>query len=677
MISNVIGRVKNTTLPKSQALLPLFEAIVNSIDAIESEVADSNNGEICIQIIREQKAMGFPIESPDSVDDHIRGLITGFEIIDNGAGFTDQNFDSFNTADSQQKEERGGKGVGRFLWLKAFEKVEVESVFLTDGQKAKRKFTFSLASRDGVSNSIVIDAPNEKQETHIRLLGLRNEFQKILPQSAEKISQRIVEHCLEYFYLARMPRIKVVDVDENIEIDLDSTYGSLVAEKAVKTIDIKGQKFDLTNFLLHARTDLKHHISYCANRRVVITEKIGDKIPNLPSALRHEDEGDELVYAGYVSSDYLDGIVNAERTAFNAINGEGFILPGEVTWNEIQTAIYKESAEALKIFTDKVKVQKEERIRKFVNDNAPEYRYILKNYSEKLAGISPDVSDIGLETLLHEIHQGIASALKREADEFIKQDSDNYSDNERDKVRIHLLESLNDVGKANLAKYIIHRKVMLTFLEKALKRRSTGKYALEEEIHNIIFPMKSTTDDITYEDHNLWIIDEKLAYHYYLSSDIPFKQVKAIESNSESRPDLLIFNKPLAVVGEEAPFSSIVIFEFKRPMRDDYSENGNPIQQVLHYVDEIKQGNCLDKDGRQINVPGSTPFYCYIVGDLTKTLKDQAKYAGLRLTPDACGYFGYNDEIGAYVEIIDLEKLIRDAKKRNKILFDKLGLPNN
>ena len=148
-------------------------------------------------------------------------------------------------------------------------------------------------------------------------------------------------------------------------------------------------------------------------------------------------------------------------------------------------------------------------------------------------------------------------------------------------ISMRLMESINDVGKANLAKYIVHRKVLITLLEKSLKRRDTGMYPIEE-IHKIIFPLKNTSDDITYEDHNLWIIDERLAYHNYLSSDIPLKQVKKITSKSDLRPDSLMFNTPIALVGEEAPYSSIVIFEFKRPMRNDYS--GGKTQLHKYYI---------------------------------------------------------------------------------------------
>ena len=56
--------------------------------------------------------------------------IIGFKIIDNGIGFNDANLKSFETLDSDHKAVKGCRGVGRLLWLKAFQKVYVDSVYV-------------------------------------------------------------------------------------------------------------------------------------------------------------------------------------------------------------------------------------------------------------------------------------------------------------------------------------------------------------------------------------------------------------------------------------------------------------------------------------------------------------------------------------------------------------------
>jgi hypothetical protein len=105
------------------------------------------------------------------------------------------------------------------------------------------------------------------------------------------------------------------------------------------------------------------------------------------------------------------------------------------------------------------------------------------------------------------------------------------------------IERENELGKSSLAQYVAHRKVILEFLEKSLQSNpETGKYPLEEIIHKIIYPMRTTSDDVPYEQQNLWIIDERLSYHGFLASDMPLDTVKVLANPSESRPDIMIFD---------------------------------------------------------------------------------------------------------------------------------------
>ena len=135
-MTNLPGRIRNTNLPKSHALLPLFEAVVNSIHAIEDAQLPLREGEIRIEVLREDcKHLSLDAELPERE-------ITGFRIVDNGVGFTDTNMSSFNTLDSEYKQVRGGKGIGRLLWLKAFRCVSVESVFENSDARYLRSFIF-------------------------------------------------------------------------------------------------------------------------------------------------------------------------------------------------------------------------------------------------------------------------------------------------------------------------------------------------------------------------------------------------------------------------------------------------------------------------------------------------------------------------------------------------------
>lgn len=143
---------------------------------------------------------------------------------------------------------------------------------------------------------------------------------------------------------------------------------------------------------------------------------------------------------------------------------------------------------------------------------------------------------------------------------------------------------------------------------------------------------------------------------------------------SAERPDVIVFNHPFAFVEGESPYSSIVVIEFKRPMRDDYDDNENPISQVFGYIEKIQSGKVRDKDGRPIPSLLNMPFYAYIICDLTPKIQEFSKFYGLTSTPDQLGYFDFNKNFNAYIEIISFDKLIADAKNRNRVLFDKLQL---
>jgi len=674
MESNVIGRVKNTHLPKSHSLLPLFEAIINSIDAIEERFADPRQGRIDIYISRLPSLLSSDELPPDQ---RSKDPISGFRITDNGIGFTEKNFRAFNEADSLNKASKGGKGVGRFIWLKAFSSVRIQSTFEDDASYYTRSFTFSLKIPDGIGNHTKESVSNNQPiETIVELEGFLPGYESTSPKSASTIAQRIVEHCLSYFLLGNMPEIYLNDSDEE-QIDLWEVYGNLVEDKRREEFEIDGRRFELIHFQLQAYGDIRHHICFCANKRVVRTEMLNSRdIPNLPATIT--DNENTFVYAGYLLSDYLDENVNQYRTDFDLAQ-EDELPYKKLSYQDIFSETIKFSTNFLEPFTEVIRERKNQQITQYVYEQAPQYRHIIKNHPERLDEIPADLSESKLDSQLYEINRDIEQELRTNGQKLISAEvnpQDEKTTQEYFALFNRWWEEYNEIGKANLAKYILHRRIILELLEKALNIQDTGKYSKEEVIHRIIFPLRETSDDLLYEQHNLWVLDEKLAYHHYLASDIPLRKQDILISDSTLRPDVLVFyNNSFAVVDDEAPYNSgIVIFEFKRPMRDDYEGQENPITQVYNYITEIGLGKTRTKDGRLINVSQRTPFYCYIVCDITPTLKRQAENYGLKLTPDNLGYIGFNPNLGAYVEIIGFEKLLIDAKRRNRILFDKLNL---
>jgi len=86
--TSLTGKIRNLHHFKSEALLPLFEAVVNSIQAIE-EAGSIGQGVITVRIKRDSSQTDFTFDNDDSLPP-----IIGFEIEDNGIGFNDKNYNN-------------------------------------------------------------------------------------------------------------------------------------------------------------------------------------------------------------------------------------------------------------------------------------------------------------------------------------------------------------------------------------------------------------------------------------------------------------------------------------------------------------------------------------------------------------------------------------------------------
>lgn len=117
-----------------------------------------------------------------------------------------------------------------------------------------------------------------------------------------------------------------------------------------------------------------------------------------------------------------------------------------------------------------------------------------------------------------------------------------------------------------------------------------------------------------------------------------------------------------------------MVVEFKRPQRDDYTDNDNPLQQVLDQIRDIRTGQFKNDQGRPISTANDRiPAFAYIICDITPALKQVLVDRDAKATPDGLSYYGYHVNHGVYYEVIDYGRLLTDAKRRNKVFFDKLN----
>jgi hypothetical protein len=145
----------------------------------------------------------------------------------------------------------------------------------------------------------------------------------------------------------------------------------------------------------------------------------------------------------------------------------------------------------------------------------------------------------------------------------------------------------------------------------------------------------------------------------------------------KDRPDLAFFYDACVAWRERENCDTVVLVEFKKPMRDDYTNGRDPVQQVLHYVKRLRDEEGVnDIKGKAIRgINAGTAFHCYVVVDVTPTL-DASIIGRFTRTPDGQGYFGYSQNPPAWVEIVPYGKLLNDARIRNTIFFKTLGITN-
>lgn len=274
-------------------------------------------------------------------------------------------------------------------------------------------------------------------------------------------------------------------------------------------------------------------------------------------------------------------------------------------------------------------------------------------------------------SMLYQLDRDFDIITKKQGQELVEELKNDVTqlDEYKSKFEEHVAR-ISDENKSILAKYVAHRKSIIDLFEVGMYKQSDGKYVREEFMHNLIYPMRTTSDVIDYEQHNLWLVDERLAYFFFASSDIPFNN-----DRNEDRTDLMLLDNSVALLeskNDGTAYDTVVLFELKRPMRDDLVSD-NPVDQIMKYMLKIQGNKVTDKNGRIIRTDDHTKFYLYVVCDAIEKYRETLKKMyWFDETIDRLGMYKMKDNM--YIEILTYDKIINDAKKRNKILFDKLGI---
>lgn len=665
-----IDRIVRDIKIRSTVLTPIIEAVCNSIDAIGDNRTD---GAINIVVKRDGQT-SFDMEGSQS-----KGDIIAVDIIDNGEGFNSINRDSFDTFRSGLKMNKGGKGFGRFMYLKYFNRVTIESVYRCDEGFRKRTFVF------GHSNEIIeqetdklIEGEDITTGTTLHLSSIKSrEFDK----GIDVIARKLVERLLVFFATGgnHTPTIKIMEEDgsENIVLNQYVESNSGICQIGeTKSINIQGKtqsfSFSVKVYKIFFSA-ITNKICLTANMREVTENSLHTYVPEFKETMFEiTKDGQQKNYTVkvYVQGEYLDDNVTTERDGFYF--GKEEDLLSELS----ERAIYKEAAAIAKeYFSLAIKERFEEKKKKvehYVFSSAPWNKTMLNDVD--MESIPVGITDFDLEMLFQkrkfEKEQQARIAINKLISKSDEQQEEKTDDMEEEIKSI--LALVTEGQKNDLAHYVCQRKRVIDLYDELRKRMDNGKAHKESELHNLFFPMIKNDREVDYESNNLWLLDERFNFTQYIASD------KVISKEDHKEPDIALFYEEMMFYrnGDNVITSPIAIVEFKRPKRKNYPDAENPITQALRYAKKILDGKYEMPEGlEKIDVDKTrTPVYIYIVCDIEERIIEFANLYQLSISPDGEGYFGYNNSYNAYIEIKSFKKVVSDAKMRNQIFFKKLGL---
>lgn len=646
---------------------PIVELIVNAIQAIR--VTRPLGGKVNITVLRSsQSELGEQLSAVD-----------GFVVEDDGIGFDKRNRDSFDTLYSDLKATDGGKGFGRFTCLKYFDKLQVDSVFADGESLMCRRFTMGKDA-DIITDEKVAPASRTTTGSIITISGIRSvKFQE---KGLDIIARALVERLLPYFIdpSSECPRIVIKDNADGRQLVLNDYLSSdageiieLPIEKS--TIELPGvesaETFSVRVFKLYAPKTAKSKVSLVAHRREVTDTTLQTYIPEFASEFYDKFRSERVqrernfIIKAYVFGPYLDQNVSLERGTFN-FQKDSDLMYG-ISQSQIEAAAAELAQQAVGAEISERKQRKDARIREYVEGEAPWHSTLVANVDFSNLPMNP--TDEAIESHL----QASKFKMEQNARAAVRELLRNENPDELNDKAGKLVELISQTNKNDLIHYVSLRKCVIDLFAKALEKDEGGRYKSEGAVHDIIVPRKTDSDELDYDNHSLWMLDERLNFATYASSDKASRKGRGAD-----RTDVTIFNRPVVFRGDNEPSNPVTIFEFKKPQRDDFtnpSSKEDPVEQIQRYVTHIQDGKCTLPNGRIIRVTDNTPFYGYVVCDLTPKVKEWLRRVkDFTEMPDGLGWFRWYGNIRLYIEVLSFDKILADATMRNKIFFKKLGI---
>ena len=527
-MSNVnIRRAVENIRSGTTVYTPLVEMVVNAIQAIEA--AGQADGEVTITVLRSgQRELDGTLPAVES-----------FRIADNGIGFDRENRDHFDTLYTDHKTAQGGKGFGRFICLKYFRDSPVDSVYLTTDGPRRRTF------RMGKATEIIVDEKDEATDTEetgsvIELAHVKDGrfTDKSLPIIARYLVERLLPYFIDKEY--KCPVVVICDADGSdrivlndfVQNELSASIREILLSDPLFTLGPAEtpEGFTVRIFKVYVPRNQRSKISLVAHRREVTDTAIHNYVPEFVDeffdAGGDTDRDRNYIVKAYVFGAYLDRHVSLERGGFE-FQKDSDMIHG-ISQAEIEGRVAEIARTALGEDITARQEKKRLQVCQYVEEHAPWHRTIAEDIDLSSMPYNPMPEQI--ETVFQKEKFAQETAIRRQVEKMLSEaDADGMQDGLRP-----IIDQISRTSRNDLIHYIALRKHVLRLFSRSLELTERQRYPSEGTVHDIIFPRKGDLAVTALEDHNLWIIDERLNFTNFVSSDKP------LDGGTSERPDVVV-----------------------------------------------------------------------------------------------------------------------------------------
>ena len=613
-------------------LQPMYEAIVNALEAKATDISI---------VLREEK------NTLLDDDKNYEKKIVGFDITDNGDGFTSENRKSFCEYLSDHKIKLGCKSVGRYTWLKVFKRVKIESF-------TKNEHVVINFSKDFDENEIrnVKEHKSSSSKTTISFFDVSREYDKKgFLADVNKVKESVEEHLLAKLYLlsknGRKYQIKFHLNSDECEITNEDVLNLECKEFEVE--DELEESRNKHKFCLHynfTKNARSKQMWYCAHERAVskFTDEVA-RFKNLP-------DGHGMLCL--LTSEYLDERVNNERNSFFLKNEATIDSP--ISFCKINDCLRREIEEIvfnkypnIKQANDKIIaecIEKNPHLAKHIEND----QSIIKNKEDLVSNAMDGYLEEKKE--VRNKFEELLSKHDLDSDEFYK-----------------TISQISDISARELAQYLVYRQQIID----ALGNLNSEDNKKEKLLHNLFMKMGETSDinkEKCVHDSNIWLLDDKYMSYTQMFSDKQIKKIKeaiaeenAVDSGEKYEPDLAIFYS-------EINKKDVVVVEFK-------GIGTNPNAKGIAFTEISRNLGVICRSIEDINT-----MYGYIItkldNDFRKLIESQPGVKKMFSANEEPVYYIYNDNLldknnnkkDGHIYILDTVILHSDAAARNKVFLD-------